>query len=66
MKIKVWVSTNRIGSKMSDTLEIDDEDVIDMSEEELEDYIDEFFQQWVWENIDAGWRKEDAGKIRWF
>jgi len=39
------VSTNRVGSKVREIVELDD----DLTEEEVE----ELWKEWVWENIEA-------------
>lgn len=45
--IKVWVGTGYVGSLVKDTIEVED----DATEEE----IDEMYQQWIWNVINAGW-----------
>lgn len=54
MKVKVSVSTGLVGSRRKDTLEIPDEEVADMSPDELESYIEEQAQDWLWNTIDFG------------
>lgn len=52
MKVKFTVQTSMIGSRVSDTLELDD----DTTEEDLEEY----FKDWVWQNIDANYSVVDG------
>lgn len=54
-KFRFTVGTNLVGSDVSDEVEIDDEDLAGREGEEREKVILEVFEQWVWENIDAGW-----------
>lgn len=59
MKFKFCVGTNRVGSDVEEIVEIDDseiQDCIDNGGSE-EDAIIEVFQEWVWQNIDAYYRK---------
>ena len=41
IKIKIWVSTNMVGSKCERTIEVDAEEWKEMSESERDDYIHE-------------------------
>ncbi|WP_165484088.1 DUF7167 family protein, partial [Clostridioides difficile] len=50
MKINVHVKTNKIGSDCELELEIDDDDLKDMSDEEREDYIDKIAWDYALEN----------------
>lgn len=43
MKVRVWVSTNRNGSKIENILEFDYE------------FEESDFMEWLWNNIDAGY-----------
>ncbi|ENY8552387.1 TPA: hypothetical protein KNP26_003092 [Clostridioides difficile] len=56
MKINVYVKTNRVGSSCELELEIDDDDLKDMSDKEREDYIDKIAWDYAFENlIDWDW-----------
>ncbi|EOE7167613.1 TPA: hypothetical protein KPG21_000451 [Clostridioides difficile] len=56
MKINGYVKTNKVGSGCELELEIDDDDLKDMSDEEREDYIDKIAWDYVFENlIDWNW-----------
>ncbi len=45
MKVKLYVGTNVHGSKIEQTIELQDGDTFD----------DDDFEQWVWEHIDSGY-----------
>lgn len=51
MNIKVSVSINLVGCTAEDEIEIDDEDLIGLSEEEKEDYINEVAWEYVIDNM---------------
>lgn len=58
MKVKISVSTDKIGSGVDKIIDIDDEDFEDMDETEIERHIEEV----VWEHatmnmIFVGWEK---------
>ncbi|HCQ5967524.1 TPA: hypothetical protein OLZ70_001388 [Clostridioides difficile] len=56
MKINVHVKTNKVSSDCELEIEIDDDDLKDMSDEEREDYIDKIAWDYVFENfIDWNW-----------
>ncbi len=58
MKINVCVKTNKVGSDCELELEIDDDDLKDMSDEEREDYIDKIAWEYAMESlIDWYWYK---------
>ena len=46
-KYKFFVSTNKVGSDMSDVLEFDD----DITEEEVR----EAYEDWIWGKLNTGW-----------
>lgn len=50
-KVKMMVSTGMANSKVSETVELAD----DMSKED----IDCYFEEWVWDQIDAHWEVEE-------
>ena len=60
MKIEVSVSTRYVGSTVRDTIEIDDEDIADMTEAQRDDYIDEITREWMYDEIDYGWKIVDG------
>ena len=52
MKIRVWVSTNKVGSKCENVIEIDDADWAEMSDEDKEELASETkndMMEWNWE-----------------
>ena len=54
IKVDFYVGTKYVGSEVEETVEIEIEE--DMTEREINDVVDEEFQTWVWENIDASWK----------
>lgn len=52
-KYRFSVSTNYIGSKVEEVFEIPDEELEGLSEEEQEEVVNEYFEEWVWNNINA-------------
>lgn len=53
IKIKVWVSTNKVGSLCEDTIEIDREEWQSMSDEEQADMCSRI----VWKMAGWGWEE---------
>ena len=54
------ISTGYVGSKKEDTFTLEDLGIDEnLNNEELEKEIDERFQEWVWDNIDASWSIDD-------
>lgn len=61
MRVKILVSTNRVGSKVESTIEIDNEDIVGLSDEDATDFINERvvdeilgngLVHWTWEVVD--------------
>ncbi|MDV9723509.1 hypothetical protein RHG08_19680 [Clostridioides difficile] len=59
MKINVYVKTNRVDSGCELELEIDDDDLKDMSDKEREYYIDEIAWDYAFENLIDWYEVED-------
>lgn len=55
------VSTGYVGSKREETFKLIDLGIIEdeYTKEELEDVLNEAFENWLWNNIDAGWDFEE-------
>lgn len=53
LKLLFRVGTNRVGSKVSEEIEIE-VNVTD-TEEQIEETIRERYSEWVWDNLDSGW-----------
>lgn len=54
MKIRVWVRTNRVGSKCERVVDIDDAEWAEMSEQEREDYAKQIMgdmMEWNYEEL---------------
>lgn len=56
-KFKFHVSTGYVGSKREDVIEIPD-DELNGTEFEKNKVIQKYFEEWVWESIDASWTEE--------
>lgn len=60
-KIKFYVSTGYVGAKVEEDVDLIED--YGFSEEEAkeifenEDKMEEIFNEWLFENIDAGWKK---------
>lgn len=62
-KYEFRVSTGYVGCKITKIVEIDEDELAGMTEEEIEEYVEKEWAQWVWENIDGGFsRVEGEGK----
>ena len=53
IKVEFSVSTRYVGSRTSDIVEI--EVPKDIKDDDLDDYIKPFFEEWIWESIDGYW-----------
>lgn len=60
MKYKVTVSTNKIGSQVSREIEIDDDELAELSVEARENYITEYAQETMHELINWDWDWEEV------
>jgi hypothetical protein len=59
MKIIVWVTTDRVGSKVEREIDIDDEDLKGMTKKQRQEFLDQEAHDYIMNNsmIDWGWRK---------
>lgn len=58
MKVKFTVATNRIGSECEE--EVDFENELDgLSESELEDALNEYLSDWMWNYLESYWEVEE-------
>ena len=53
IKLEVYVSTNRSGSEVRDTIEVDIED--DYTQEDIEEALEETAKEWMFNNIEWSW-----------
>ena len=53
-KFKFSVSTGYVGSKIEEIIEIEDEELAGLSESKKEKLIDEYFEEWLADNIYTG------------
>lgn len=63
MKIKVYVATNRVGSKVEHEFEIDDSEFDGLNETEREQLINEYAHDEVFDTgmFEWGWEETPAG-----
>lgn len=54
-KFIFYVGTGVVGSSKRHTHEIPDEDLEGLSENERYEAVQEAFEEWIWDNIDASW-----------
>jgi len=57
MKIKVYVSTNKVGSKIERVLEIRNEDLEELDEQERKQTIEAYAEEQMFEMIEWGWEE---------
>ncbi len=55
MTIKVWIATDKVRSEQEWEIEIDDEDLEDMSEDDKREYIDAEAYREAHEMMEWGW-----------
>lgn len=60
MKFEVYVRTNKIGSKSSTVVDVDDEDLEGLTDEERTRWLDNVLIESLWELIDWGWKEADV------
>ena len=56
MKIRVYVHTNKVGSKCEDTIEVPDDEIKGMDEKELNEYLESMARDVINNWMDWGWR----------
>jgi hypothetical protein len=55
MKVKAFVHLGLAGCTCRESIEIDDDELGEMSEDERGKYIDEIVRDWMFEQIEWGW-----------
>lgn len=59
-KFTFYASTKYVNSAREETIEIPDEVLEDMTEEEIEEYVErEYFQDWLANNCELSFWRED-------
>ena len=56
MKVEIWMATDRVGSRMMRTVEFDDEEWAELSEDERYEYVWAVIQENGW--ISWGWNEK--------
>jgi len=60
MKIELCVSTGRVGSQVTETIKVDDEELEGMTEEEQDEHIEENYgKEWLFNNIEWSWKRAE-------
>jgi len=67
VKVELWLCTDRVGSEVKRTIEVDDEDVEGLSEQARDGVIHEYAQDYLYQMFEWGWniveeRSEDRGE----
>ena len=57
MKIKVWLGINISGCRREDILEIDEKELDGMSEDEQEEWIFGYVEDWANQYINIAWKE---------
>lgn len=53
------VSTRYVGSEVKEEIEIEFTEEQYNDEEKREQVIQEYYEDWLWENIDTSWREQE-------
>ena len=56
-KFKFRVSTGFVGAAREEIVEISDDEFEGFTESERNELIQETFNEWMWDRIDAGWEE---------
>lgn len=56
MKVQFYVYTDNLGSEVNEDIEIPDQEIEDMTKEELEVYLEEYAGEWKMNHSDYGYR----------
>lgn len=63
--ITFTVATNKVGSKVSDTFTFEQLGIDEnLTGDELENELNELWQDWIWNNIDGGYGVDDWHLIK--
>ncbi|WP_020474451.1 DUF7167 family protein [Zavarzinella formosa] len=55
MKLKVWIATDKVGSKCERIVDVPDEELEDMNEESRQEYFEECAREEIWNMAEFGW-----------
>lgn len=63
MNLKCYVSTGYVGCAQEETISLLDYEDLEtleaMTEEDLENFCQEVYMEWLWNNINTGWHIEE-------
>lgn len=57
MKLRVYASTNKVGSRCETTVEIDDEELEGMDANERNAYLEEMAKDALWQLVEWSWEE---------
>lgn len=57
MKLKVYVSTDRVGSRVEREIDIDDEDLEGLDDSERQSYLEEIAKEEMFNLFEWGWEE---------
>ena len=58
MKVQAWIATNKVGSQVSWTVDIEDEDLEGLDKTERDNMIDEYVKDELQNHMEWGWKPE--------
>ena len=56
-KYEFYAATRYIGSDIKEVIEIEFDDYEDMTPEDIEKEVNEYFNEWLFQNIESGWEE---------
>lgn len=56
LKFEFSIGTRYVGSDVKDEIELEFDD--DATEQEIESQVEEVYKDWVWEQVDGGWKRK--------
>jgi hypothetical protein len=57
MKLKVWIATDKVGSKCERIVEVPDEELEDMDDQQRQEYFEEYASEEIWNMAEWGWKE---------
>jgi hypothetical protein len=59
MKVEFSVRMHLLGCTRKSVIDVPDDELEGLSEQERDKYIDEYAQDWLWEQIEYGWKEAE-------
>jgi hypothetical protein len=57
MKLKVWIATDKVGSKCERTVEVPDEELEGLDEQQRQEHFEEYAREEIWNMAEWGWKE---------